>query len=188
MQEPRKGLFASGGVLSDSNSDKLAITEAFDHALAAYKAAGAALRESVATMHKIGIYPPPPEGVRFRLSDERKGMTHKMVIGDKKPIKGCVTSGTYSDGSLGEVFLEAEKMGTFESGILDAFATMFSIALQYGVPLDRLITKFRHTRFEPSGFTKSSEIRSAKSIIDYLMQWLELRYVNKGETDERQQG
>ena len=166
-------------LLSEEKEDKeRLVREQFDQALNMYKTASAALREAVSAMHRIGVFPAPPEGVRFRLADERDGKTHKLELGfGDKSIDGYISSGTYCDGSVGEVFLEAEKMGTFESGILDAFATMFSIALQYGVPLSRLVDKFRHTRFEPSGMTKNKEIRSASSVIDYLMQWLALRYM-----------
>jgi ribonucleoside-diphosphate reductase alpha chain len=177
-----------GALLSEERDDEeRQVREQFDQALIMYQTASGVLREAVRAMHKLGVYPPPPEGVRFRLSDEREGKTHKVEIGyEKRAIKGYISSGTYCDGTVGEIFLEAEKMGTFESGILDAFATVFSIALQYGVPLERLIDKFRYTRFEPSGMTKNEEITSASSVIDYLMQWLGIRYTHpRGDKDGR---
>jgi ribonucleoside-diphosphate reductase alpha chain len=65
------------------------------------------------------------------------------------------------------------------SGLVDAFATATSIMLQYGVPLDVLVNKFSHTRFEPSGFTNNPKIPIAKSILDYIFRWLSVKFMNK---------
>lgn len=140
-------------------------------------------------MHKIGEYPPPPKGLRFPLDDDqRAGVTHTMKIGfGEDGIKGYITTGVYSDGTLGEVFIKAEKQGSFISGLMDSFATVFSIALQSGVPLDRLISKLRFTRFEPAGFTKNPEIRNASSVLDYLAQRLAQKY-NKPIKQEENDG
>lgn len=145
------------------------------------------LEHALNAMHKIGAYPPPPKVLRFPLDDaERSGITHTMRIGvGEEGIKGYMTSGVYSDGTLGEVFISAEKQGSFISGLMDSFATVFSIALQSGVPLDRLIGKLRHTRFEPAGFTSSDTIRSAKSALDYLAQWLEQKYNQAIKQEEK---
>ena len=70
------------------------------------------------------------------------------------------------------------KEGSTISGLMDAFATSISLALQYGVPLQVLVDKFSHTRFEPSGFTKNPEIPIAKSIIDYIFRWLASKFLS----------
>ena len=76
------------------------------------------------------------------------------------------------------------KEGSTVSGLMDAFATAISLALQYGVPLRTLVDKFSHTRFEPSGFTDNPEIPIAKSIIDYIFRWLASKFLS---TDEQRQ-
>jgi len=71
------------------------------------------------------------------------------------------------------------KEGSTVSGLVSSFAQDVSVALQYGVPLEVLCEKFVHTRFEPSGFTGNPEIPLATSIMDYIFQWLRLRFVGK---------
>ncbi len=118
--------------------------------------------------------------VRRRLPEERQSITHKFVIGDHE---GYVTVGLYPDGKPGEVFLVMAKEGTVVSGLSDCFATAISLALQYGVPLEVLVDKFTHTRFEPSGFTHHPEIRYAKSITDYIFRWLALKFKDQERRD-----
>lgn len=112
--------------------------------------------------------------LRRRLPDERQALTHKFSIAGHK---GFVTVGMYEDGTLGEIFISMNKEGTVISGLLDAFATSISYALQYGVPLKVLVNKFTHVRFEPSGFTKNSQIPIAKSIVDYIFRWLAIKFL-----------
>jgi ribonucleoside-diphosphate reductase alpha chain len=78
----------------------------------------------------------------------------------------------------GEIFLVMAKEGSTISGLMDAFATSISMALQYGVPLEALVEKFSHVRFEPSGFTKNPEIPYAKSITDYIFRWLASKFLS----------
>ncbi len=114
---------------------------------------------------------------RRRLPDERRAITHKFdIIGNK----GYITAGMYDDGSLGEIFVTMAKEGSTISGLMDSFATAISMALQYGVPLEVLVDKFSHMRFEPSGVTRNPDIPLAKSIMDYIFRWLELRFLNNG--------
>ncbi len=113
---------------------------------------------------------------RRRLPDERTAVTHKFSIAGHE---GYVTVGLYEDGAPGEVFLTMAKQGSVVSGLVDAFATSVSLALQYGVPLKVLCNKFQHTRFEPSGFTENRDIPIAKSITDYVFRWLELRFLDE---------
>ncbi|HEV8579078.1 MAG TPA: vitamin B12-dependent ribonucleotide reductase, partial [Thermoanaerobaculia bacterium] len=93
--------------------------------------------------------------VRRKLPDERRAITHKFSINEHE---GYLTVGLYEDGQPGEIFLVMAKEGSTISGLMDSLATSISIALQYGVPLQTLVDKFSHTRFEPSGFTKNPEI------------------------------
>ena len=84
----------------------------------------------------------------------------------------------YEDGKPGEIFLVMAKEGSTISGLMDAFATSISMALQYGVPLEALVDKFSHVRFEPSGFTKNPEIPYAKCITDYIFRWLASKFLS----------
>ncbi len=111
---------------------------------------------------------------RRRLPDEREARTHKFSVGGHE---GYISVGLFEDRRPGEIFITMAKEGSVISGLMDAFATSISISLQYGVPLEVLVKKFSHMRFEPSGFTGSKEIPMAKSIMDYLFRWLELRYL-----------
>jgi ribonucleoside-diphosphate reductase alpha chain len=115
--------------------------------------------------------------VRRRLPDERHSLTHHFSIGGQE---GYVTVGLYEDGMPGEMFIRMAKEGSTVSGLMDSFATAVSLALQYGVPLEVLCDKFSPTRFEPSGWSGNPQIGYAKSLMDYLFRWLELRFL-KGE-------
>ena len=112
--------------------------------------------------------------VRRRLPEERQAMTKKFSIAGHD---GYVTVGMYEDGSPGEVFIVMSKEGSTISGLMDGFATAISMALQYGVPLEVLVNKFAHMRFEPSGFTGDKNIPIAKSILDYIFRWLALKFL-----------
>ena len=113
---------------------------------------------------------------RRKLPDERQALTHKFSINGHE---GYLTVGLYEDGQPGEIFLVMAKEGSTISGLMDAFATAVSIALQYGVPLPTLVDKFSHTRFEPSGFTNNPEIPIAKSMMDYIFRWLASKFLNR---------
>jgi ribonucleoside-diphosphate reductase alpha chain len=115
-----------------------------------------------------------PRPARRKLPDERKSITHKFSIAGHE---GYITVGMYEDGKPGEIFLVMAKEGSTISGLMDAFATSISMALQYGVPLEALVEKFSHVRFEPSGFTKNAEIPYAKSITDYIFRWLATKFM-----------
>jgi ribonucleoside-diphosphate reductase alpha chain len=115
-----------------------------------------------------------PTAVRRKLPDERESITHKFSIGGHE---GYITVGKYEDGSPGEIFITMAKEGSTISGLMDSFATMTSLSLQHGVPLQLLVDKFTHTRFEPSGFTKNPEIPMAKSIMDYIFKWLAIKFL-----------
>jgi ribonucleoside-diphosphate reductase alpha chain len=113
---------------------------------------------------------------RHRLPDERQSITHKFDIAGHE---GYITVGLYEDGQPGELFLTMAKEGSTISGFADAFAQAVSYALQYGVPLQDLVDKFSHVRFEPSGMTRNPEIRFAKSIVDYIFRWLAVKFLTQ---------
>lgn len=116
--------------------------------------------------------------LRRHLPTERQSYTHKFSIAGHE---GYITVGMYEDGQPGEVFITMSKEGSTISGLMDAFATSISLALQYGVPLKILVNKFSHMRFEPSGFTNNENIPIAKSICDYIFRWLGLKFLPKDE-------
>jgi ribonucleoside-diphosphate reductase alpha chain len=117
----------------------------------------------------------PPPAVRHRLPDERASITHKFSIAGHE---GYITVGLYPTGQPGEIFIKMAKEGSTVSGLMDAFATSISLALQHGVPLKVLCEKFAHTRFEPSGWTGNEQIGYAKSLMDYIFRWLNLRFLS----------
>src|SRR5580698_9451130 len=117
----------------------------------------------------------PPRAVRHRLPEERPSLTHKFSIAGHE---GYITVGLYPNGQPGEIFIKMAKEGSTVSGLMDSFATAVSLSLQHGVPLKVLCEKFAHTRFEPSGWTGSEQIGFAKSIMDYIFRWLQLRFLS----------
>ena len=119
--------------------------------------------------------------MRRKLPDERKAVTHKFDIAGHE---GYLTVGLYEDGTPGELFVTMAKEGSTISGLMDAFATQTSYALQFGVPLKFMVDKFSHMRFEPSGFTKNKEIPIAKSIVDYIFRWMASHFLPVEEQDE----
>ena len=121
--------------------------------------------------------------IRRRLPDEREAITHHYSIADHD---GYITVGKYEDGSPGEVFMKMAKQGSTVSGLMDSLAICMSMALQHGVPLQIMVDKLSHMRFEPSGFTGNPEIPMAKSIVDYLVRWLGSKFLS--EDDQRMAG
>jgi len=109
------------------------------------------------------------------LPDERQAITHKFDIAGHE---GYITVGLFDDGMPAEIFLRMAKEGSTISGFADAFAQAISYALQYGVPLQDLVDKFSHVRFEPSGMTKNVDIRFAKSIVDYIFRWMAVKFLS----------
>jgi len=113
---------------------------------------------------------------RRRMPRERQSITHKFSIAGHE---GYITAGMYEDGTMGEIFLtDIGKEGSTLRGMMNAFATSISIALQYGVPLETLVQKFSYMRFEPEGITQNPEIPFAKSMPDYIMRWLASRFLD----------
>jgi ribonucleoside-diphosphate reductase alpha chain len=120
--------------------------------------------------------------LRRRMPKERQSITHKFSIGGHE---GYITAGMYEDGTVGEIFLtDIGKEGSTLRGMMNAFATSISIALQYGVPLETLVRKFSYMRFDPEGATGNPEIPFAKSMPDYIMRWLASRFLDVDVCEE----
>ena len=113
--------------------------------------------------------------MRRRLPDTRKSFTHKFNVAGHE---GYLTVGLYEDGSPGELFITMAKEGSTIGGLMDSLGTATSVSLQYGVPLESLVRKFTHQRFEPAGMTHNSDIPFAKSLVDYIFRWLGIQFID----------
>ncbi|MFN3650721.1 MAG: vitamin B12-dependent ribonucleotide reductase [Armatimonadota bacterium] len=153
-------------------------TQPLSTALAKKKPEGAAAEVVVQAVAQL-----PAKPYRRRLPDERNSVTHKFSIAGHE---GYLHVGLYEDGMPGEIFVTMSKEGSVISGLMDAFATSVSLALQYGVPLEVLVRKFSHMRFEPSGWTNNRDIPFAKSIMDYIFRWLGGRFLDREEQPQEE--
>ena len=113
--------------------------------------------------------------MRRRLPDTRHSRTHKFNVAGHE---GYLTVGLYEDGTPGELFITMAKEGSTIGGLMDSLGTAISVALQYGVPVDSLVTKFSHQRFEPAGMTHNRDIPFAKSLVDYIFRWMGMEFVS----------
>jgi ribonucleoside-diphosphate reductase alpha chain len=118
---------------------------------------------------------------RNRLPRNCEAVRHKFRIGE---LAGYLHVGKYDDGKPGEVFITISKEGSTIAGLMDTLATITSMALQYGVPLETLVDKFSHVKFEPAGFTNNDDIPMASSIVDYVFRWLGSQFLTKEEQKE----
>ena len=123
--------------------------------------------------------------LRRRLPSERQSITHKFSVAGHE---GYFTVGLYEDGTPGEFFIKMSKEGSTLSGIMDSLALSISLNLQYGVPLEVLVSKFTHARFEPSGMTSNNEIPIVKSIMDYIGRWLALKFLPQDQAKRYHNG
>lgn len=114
------------------------------------------------------------EPYRRRLPDTRESITHKFSIAG---TEGYITVGKFDDGKPGEVFIQMAKAGSTINGLMDSVGTLVSLCLQYGVPLETLVKKFSHVRFEPEGMTKNPHIPFAKSVVDYVARLLGMEFI-----------
>ena len=112
--------------------------------------------------------------MRRRLPDTRRALTHKFDVAGHE---GYITAGLYPDGAPGEVFITMAKEGSTIGGLMDTIATLVSVSLQYGVPIESLVRKFEHVRFEPNGMTRNRDIPFAKSLTDYIFRYLAMEFV-----------
>ena len=113
--------------------------------------------------------------LRRRLPETRGSITHKFNVAGHE---GYLIVGLYEDGRPGELFITMAKEGSTIGGLMDSLGTAISVALQYGVPVESLVTKFAHQRFEPMGMTTNSEIPFAKSLVDYIFRWMGMQFIN----------
>jgi ribonucleoside-diphosphate reductase alpha chain len=111
---------------------------------------------------------------RERLPDTRQSVTHKFNVGGHE---GYISVGLYPDNRPGELFITMAKEGSTIGGLMDSFGTAISLSLQYGVPLEVLVNKFSHSRFEPMGYTTNPDIRIAKSVVDYIFRFLGITFL-----------
>ncbi|MPM49770.1 Vitamin B12-dependent ribonucleotide reductase [bioreactor metagenome] len=119
--------------------------------------------------------------IRKRLPKKRPSFTTSFTVAG---AEGYMTTGSYPDDGLGEIFLKLGKQGSTLSGVMDAFSIAVSIGLQYGVPLTTFVQKFTNLKFEPAGMTDDSDIRMAQSIMDYIFRRLALDYLSFDERAE----
>jgi ribonucleoside-diphosphate reductase alpha chain len=152
------------------NTSRAGVTDTRNNMGTGFARADENVREVVKEVVKIVERPQ-----RRKLPDERNSITHKFDIAGHE---GYITVGLFGDGTPGEIFLTMAKEGSTISGFADAFAQAISYALQYGVPLQVLVDKFSHARFEPSGMTKNPEVRFAKSIVDYIFRWMATKFLS----------
>jgi ribonucleoside-diphosphate reductase alpha chain len=143
------------------------------------KAQPLATGEKKAEPQPVVVAEPTP--VRRRLPMERTAICHKFDIAGHE---GYIHVGFYEDGTPGEIFIKMAKEGSTISGLMDTIATLTSLSLQYGVPLEALVSKFSHVRFEPSGFTKNPDIPYAKSLTDYIFRFLGTRFLSTEQKQE----
>src|SRR5205085_2727726 len=116
----------------------------------------APIHSTLSTQHSaFSTAPEPPRPSRRRLPDTRASITHKFNIAGHE---GYLTVGLYEDGMPGELFITMAKEGSTIGGLMDCVGTAVSVALQYGVPVESLVNKFTHQRFEPAGMTSNREI------------------------------
>ncbi len=113
--------------------------------------------------------------IRRRMSDTRVSITHKFDIAGHE---GYLTVGLFDDDRQpGELFITMAKEGSTIGGLMDTIGTLVSLSLQYGVPIEAMVKKFAHSRFEPSGFTRNPDIQIAKSIPDYIFRWMGNQFI-----------
>lgn len=130
---------------------------------------------------------PPPNALRHRLPDERNGITHKFTIFSPEfgETDGYVTVNLYENGDPGEIFVSFSKEGTPHRAMIDAWATMVSMALQSGITLESIVRKFKFWKFEPAGMTENQIIPMCQSPLDYICKWMEWKFLEeKGEDEE----
>jgi ribonucleoside-diphosphate reductase alpha chain len=114
---------------------------------------------------------------RLSMPATRESITHKFAI---MGHEGYLTIGLFDDGSPGEIFIKMAKEGSTLSGLLQGYCRAFSLALQFGLPLDEAVRRFKGMRFEPMGSTSNPDIPETSSIIDYIARYLELHFVEQG--------
>ncbi|MEO6788698.1 MAG: vitamin B12-dependent ribonucleotide reductase, partial [Chthoniobacteraceae bacterium] len=160
---------SNGASAAAASADGLADVEAVLSDKAQLENRVVDLEKEITDLRKLADQP-----VRRRMSDTRVSLTHKFDIAGHE---GYITVGMFDDGQPGELFIQMQKEGSTIGGLMDTVGALTSMALQYGVPLESMVRKFAHSRFEPSGFTKNPDIRTASSITDYVFRWLGCQFI-----------
>src|SRR5438477_5802519 len=129
----------------------------------------------------VSALPPAPLTQRRRLPDDRVEVGRKFRVGE---YEGYIHVGLFEDGTPGDIFVDIAKEGTTLAGLMNSFMISVSLGLQYGVPLEVYVSKFAHMRFEPSGMTNDPDIRTAKSLVDYIFRWMGKRFLTPEQQEE----
>jgi ribonucleoside-diphosphate reductase alpha chain len=125
--------------------------------------------------------PPTPLTQRRRLPEDRTEIGRKFRVGD---YEGYIHVGLYEDGTPGDIFVDIAKDGTTMAGLMNSLMIAVSMGLQYGVPPEVYVSKLSHMRFEPSGLTNDADIRTAKSIVDYIFRWFGKKFLTPDQQEE----
>mgnify|MGYP000397916499 CR=1 FL=1 len=118
---------------------------------------------------------------RRRLPEDRVEIGRKFRVGE---YEGYIHVGLYEDGTPGDIFVDIAKDGTTMAGLMNSLMIAVSMGLQYGVPPEVYVSKLSHLRFEPSGLTNDEDIRSAKSIVDYIFRWFGKKFLGPEQQEE----
>jgi ribonucleoside-diphosphate reductase alpha chain len=113
---------------------------------------------------------------RKTLPAKRRGFTQKAKINGQAIF---LRTGEYTDGTLGEIFIDLAKEGSTLRSLMNSFAIAVSVGLQYGVPLEEFVEKFVFTKFEPAGMVDHPNIKSTTSIVDFVFRCLAYEYLNR---------
>jgi ribonucleoside-diphosphate reductase alpha chain len=118
---------------------------------------------------------------RRRLPDDRTEVGRKFRVGE---YEGYIHVGVFDDGTPGDIFVDIAKDGTTLQGLMNSLMIAVSMGLQYGVPPEVYVSKLSHLRFEPSGPTNDADIRTAKSIVDYIFRWFGKKFLDVDQQEE----
>ncbi len=125
--------------------------------------------------------PAAESGVKYAgrrvLAPTRDSVTHKFSVGGHEAY---LTIGLFDDQQPGEIFIKMAKEGSTISGLMQGYCRAFSLALQYGLPVEEAVRRFKGMRFEPLGHTSNPQIPDAKSVIDYIARYIEIEFVQGG--------
>jgi ribonucleoside-diphosphate reductase alpha chain len=167
-------LNAKVDVILDDDEDEVEVAAAYEEiANEVIAAADMAKEDQPKVIEKIveRIIEKP---MRRRLPDTRRSITHHFNVAGHE---GYLTVGMYETGGPGELFITMSKEGSTIGGLMDSLGTAISVALQYGVPIESLVSKFAYQRFEPQGITTNRDIPFAKSLVDYIFQWMGMQFI-----------
>jgi ribonucleoside-diphosphate reductase alpha chain len=113
--------------------------------------------------------------------EDRTEVGRKFRVGD---YEGYIHVGLFEDGTPGDIFVDIAKDGTTLQGLMNSLMISVSMGLQYGVPPEVYVSKLSHMRFEPSGLTNDADIRTAKSIVDYIFRWFGKKFLTAEQQEE----